>query len=61
MYYADKRQQYLIDQGYFFEVIHELPFMNNPAELAKLQMSTRQEQVDLLDRILRNDERSLED
>ncbi len=48
MYYADKRQQFLIDQGYYFEVIHDLPFMKNKEEMSKLMMSTKREQVDLL-------------
>lgn len=30
--YADQRQQHLVDQGFFFEVIQELPFMRNPPE-----------------------------
>jgi len=25
--YADQRQQHLVDQGFFFEIIQELPFM----------------------------------
>ena len=42
MYYADKRQQFLIDQGYYFEVIQELPFQRWDQEKREkeLKMST---------------------
>ena len=30
--HADERQQHLVDQGFFFEVIQELPFMKTPPE-----------------------------
>lgn len=43
MYYADKRQQFLVDQGYYFEVIEELPFMRNAEEKRKLYMSSKKE------------------
>jgi hypothetical protein len=36
--YADQRQQYLIDQGFFFEVVQELPFM-------KWQQSEREKKL----------------
>lgn len=35
MKYADLRQQYLVDQGFYFEVIQELPFMKSNNEKAK--------------------------
>eukprot|EP00347_Sterkiella_histriomuscorum_P011495 403372236 len=60
MYYADKRQQFLIDQGYYFEVIQELPFQKDPLQLQKLQMTTIREQVDFLTSILQNDETKFE-
>ena len=60
MFYADKRQQFLVNQGYYFEVIQELPFMKNQAEKDKLLMSTQREQLDLLSQILQNDESKLE-
>lgn len=60
MYYADKRQQFLVDQGYYFEVIEELPFMRNPKEKEKLFLSSSKEQRDFLQEILVNDETKLE-
>jgi len=60
MYYADKRQQFLIDQGYYFEVIQELPFMRDPDQLGKLLMTNKKEQVDFLTQILQNDETKFE-
>jgi DNA excision repair protein ERCC-3 len=54
MFYADKRQQFLVDQGFFFEVIQSLPFMNDPEEKKKLFMNDIHEQTNLLNEILRN-------
>ncbi|GAQ80913.1 putative Xeroderma pigmentosum group B protein [Klebsormidium nitens] len=52
MYYSTKRQQFLIDQGYSFKVITELP----PPDMAsELSYSTQQEQLDLLGRVLQAD------
>lgn len=60
MYYADKRQQFLVDQGYYFEVIQQLPFMNDPAEMAKLEFTNPREHVDFLSSLLQMDEVKLE-
>ena len=38
MYYADHRQQFLVDQGFYFEVIESLPFMRNEEERKLLIM-----------------------
>ncbi|KYR00352.1 transcription factor IIH subunit [Tieghemostelium lacteum] len=48
MYYSTKRQQFLIDQGYSFKVINELPGI----EQETLSYSTKQEQLDLLAKVL---------
>ena len=61
MYYADWRQQYLVDQGYYFDVIEELPFMKDEALKKTLLMHSETEQVDLLGKILSLDEAKLED
>ena len=51
--YADQRQQHLIDQGFFFEVIQQLPFMKNPPEgeidRKELIMSSETEQIKLFE------------
>jgi len=52
MFYSQKRQQFLIDQGYAFKVITHLEGMQN----AKLHYSTRREQLELLERVLAADE-----
>lgn len=52
--YADQRQQHLVDQGFFFEVIQELPFMKNPEAKKELIMSSEKEQNWLLDTIGKN-------
>ncbi|EIE26133.1 DNA repair helicase rad25 [Coccomyxa subellipsoidea C-169] len=49
MYYSTKRQQFLIDQGYSFKVITNLL---DAAGGASLQMSTRDEQLDVLAKVL---------
>ena len=39
MYYADKRQQFLIDQGYSFQVVQEMPYsreLKDPIKREKL-------------------------
>lgn len=60
MYYADKRQQFLIDQGYTFEVIQELPYQYSEGEKKRVKfMLTPREQVDFLTQILQNDEDKL--
>ena len=52
MFYAVRRQSFLVDQGYAFEVIEELPFMKNEEEKAKLGMSKPKEQEGWLQTIL---------
>eukprot|EP01132_Coremiostelium_polycephalum_P002665 gene2665-3307_t len=49
MYYSTKRQQFLIDQGYSFKVITELPGMD---EDTSLKYSSRDEQLELLGQVL---------
>ncbi len=49
MYYSTKRQQFLIDQGYAFKVITELPGVN---EIPDLVYSTQKEQLELLQSVL---------
>lgn len=61
MIYAHKRQQFLVDQGYAFTVVKEMPFMKDKDEKAKLKMSTKQEQIDLLEEILGKDEDKIKD
>jgi hypothetical protein len=59
MKFADQRQQYLVDQGFYFEVIEELPFMRqkrNEDDANPLIMSKKKEQRDLMDSILKNKE-----
>jgi len=48
-----------VDQGYFFEIIEELPFLKNPEQLEKITknkkelcLSDKQEQKTFLDKIL---------
>jgi len=43
MYYSTKRQQFLIDQGYSFKVISELPIAGE-----QLEYGTKEEQIKLL-------------
>ena len=52
MYYAHKRQQFLVDQGYSFTVVKEMPFMQNKEEMSKLHMSSKDEQIRGLEEIL---------
>ncbi|CAK0736769.1 General transcription and DNA repair factor IIH helicase subunit xpb2 [Coccomyxa viridis] len=49
MYYSTKRQQFLIDQGYSFKIITNLL---DAAGGADLQLSTRDEQLDVLAKVL---------
>jgi len=49
MYYSTKRQQFLVDQGYAFKVVTNLL---DGAAAAQLQLSTRNEQLNLLAKIL---------
>ena len=50
--YAENRQQYLVDQGFYFEIIQEMPFMKDEKEKKKLRMSSNTEQNDLLNKIM---------
>ncbi|EAL67966.1 transcription factor IIH subunit [Dictyostelium discoideum AX4] len=49
MYYSTKRQQFLIDQGYSFKVISELPGIDQEVNL---KYSSKQDQLDLLAQVL---------
>ncbi|OVA13975.1 Helicase Ercc3 [Macleaya cordata] len=49
MYYSTKRQQFLIDQGYSFKIITSLP---PPDSGADLSYSSRDEQLQLLNKVL---------
>lgn len=49
MYYSTKRQQFLIDQGYAFKVITELPGVE---QLPDLAYSSQKEQLELLQTVL---------
>ncbi|KAF2072811.1 hypothetical protein CYY_005885 [Polysphondylium violaceum] len=55
MYYSTKRQQFLIDQGYSFKVISELPGIDDDD---KLLFSSKKEQLDLLAQVLGEGEES---
>lgn len=61
MLYAHKRQQFLVDQGYAFTIIKEMPFMKNKEEMERLKMSSKKEQIELLEEILGKDEDKIED
>ena len=52
MFYSQKRQQFLIDQGYAFKVITHLDGMDK----AKLDFETLREQLELLEAVLAADE-----
>jgi DNA excision repair protein ERCC-3 len=51
MFYSTKRQQFLIDQGYSFKVITDLP-----TQIDNLAFSKKEEQIELLAKILAADE-----
>lgn len=38
--YADNRQQYLVNQGFYFEIIQEMPFVNDRKEKSKLILNS---------------------
>ncbi|QDZ25466.1 DNA repair helicase Rad25 [Chloropicon primus] len=52
MFYSTKRQQFLIDQGYAFKVVTGLLDNMDKAEYDRLSYSKREDQIDLLSRIL---------
>ena len=56
MFYAHKRQQFLVDQGYQFEVVQEMDFMKDEKKKRKLKLSTQKEQLALLQNILDTDD-----
>lgn len=58
MYYSTKRQQFLIDQGYQFQVLTELKGLN---DLPDLVYSTHKEQLELLRSVLMASEADAED
>ena len=39
--FADNRQRYLVDQGFYYEIIQEMPFMRNPKEKEQLILSSK--------------------
>ncbi|GAM22372.1 hypothetical protein SAMD00019534_055470 [Acytostelium subglobosum LB1] len=49
MYYSAKRQQFLIDQGYSFKVISEMPGLDGE----KLMYTSKKDQLDLLNEVLK--------
>lgn len=57
MYFSSKRQQFLIDQGYAFKVITHLEGMDK----AKLDFETKDEQLELLKKVLAADESQAEE
>jgi DNA excision repair protein ERCC-3 len=57
MYYSTKRQQFLIDQGYAFKVLTELPQHDDTS----LLFSTKSEQLDMLATVLAADEKAAAD
>ena len=62
MYYSGKRQQFLVDQGYSFKVISELPGMDSLQGLEDrrpLAYSSQADQLNLLTTVLTNDESAL--
>jgi DNA excision repair protein ERCC-3 len=52
MFYSTKRQQFLIDQGYAFKVVTGLLDDKNQVNRDRLCYSKREDQIDLLSRIL---------
>ena len=50
MYYSQKRQQFLIQQGYAFKVVTDLI---GDGDRPQLHYSTREKQIELLERVLR--------
>eukprot|EP00455_Lapot_gusevi_P049944 TRINITY_DN7171_c0_g1_i10.p1 TRINITY_DN7171_c0_g1~~TRINITY_DN7171_c0_g1_i10.p1 ORF type:complete len:245 (-),score=69.11 TRINITY_DN7171_c0_g1_i10:35-769(-) len=58
MFYATKRQRFLVDQGYSFHVVTSLvPDKPEGIEGPPLAFSTRQEQIDLLCRVMAVEEK----
>lgn len=54
MKFADHRQQYLVDQGFYYEIIEQMPFMKSQKEKKKLIMNDNASQQEFLDQILKN-------
>jgi len=57
MYYSTKRQQFLIDQGYAFKVLTELPQEGDTS----LLFASKSDQLDMLATVLAADEKSAAD
>jgi hypothetical protein len=54
MHFAEKRQQFLVDQGYFFQVIKEMPYVKDPTMVREpCKMESKTEQNKLLQDIMR--------
>lgn len=58
MYYSTKRQQFLVDQGYAFKIITQIPQLN---ETKNLVYATSEEQLELLREILLANETDADD
>ena len=69
MYYSGKRQQFLVDQGYSFRVLTELPGMQDlsglydsdvpPSQRKPLAFESQNERLNLLAAVLSNDEAAM--
>ena len=58
MFYADKRQQFLVDQGYSFQVIEQLPLqkkLNDPSFRNRFKLANKEEQNKLMAEIHKRD------
>ena len=53
--FADARQQHLVENGFFFEIIKELPYVNDPKLKSELNLilSGKKDQDDFLDKIMK--------
>ena len=66
MYYADKRQQFLVDQGYSFQVIDQMPYSNDLKDPVKrenlpFKYAKRAEQTQLLTTICNRKDTSMDE
>lgn len=57
MVYAERRQQFLVDQGYFFQVVKEMPYLKDPKMPRErtYKMERKEEQNRLLQEIMKNE------
>jgi len=56
MEYAIQRQRFLVDQGYAYKVVNNLPFMNDKTRREKMALGRKKEQIAFLERVLANDD-----